>query len=152
MLEPDVVEDCLEYQNVIRSFLKKMPSHQAFEVLIQRLMANIISNAVDASANGSEVRIDLTKLAKTDASRDWLRIRVIDYGEGIPKEDLSRVFTAYFTTKTKQNTDSLSHYSTLIPVLVTRRAAPRLARALARSMARGTLCAFVPWCLCARHS
>jgi|SoiMethySBSTD1v2_1073268.scaffolds.fasta_scaffold20055_6 signal transduction histidine kinase len=70
------------------------------EVLIQRLIANVISNAIDASPEGSTIRVELVRLAKTEANRDWLRVRVIDQGEGIRKEDLNRVFTPYFTTKT----------------------------------------------------
>ncbi len=69
------------------------------EVLIQRLIANLISNAIDASPESSTIRVELLRLAKTEASRDWLRVRVSDQGEGIRKEDLNRIFTPYFTTK-----------------------------------------------------
>jgi len=69
------------------------------EVLIQRLIANIISNAIDASQSGSTIQIELIRLVKTETSRDWLRLRVIDHGEGIKPENLSRVLTPYFTTK-----------------------------------------------------
>ena len=69
------------------------------EVLIQRLLSNVISNAIDASASGAEIRIVLERLAKTEAARDWFRLRVIDQGEGIPKENLDRVLRPYFTTK-----------------------------------------------------
>ncbi len=69
------------------------------EVLIQRLIANLISNAIDASPESSTIRVELVRLAKTEASRDWLRVRVSDQGEGIRKEDLNRIFTPYFTTK-----------------------------------------------------
>ena len=70
------------------------------EVLIQRLIANLISNAIDASPENSTIRVELVRLAKTEAGRDWLRVRIIDQGEGIRKEDLNRIFTPYFTTKT----------------------------------------------------
>ena len=70
------------------------------EVLIQRLIANLISNAIDASPENSTIRVELIRLAKTEAGRDWLRVRIIDQGEGIRKEDLNRIFTPYFTTKT----------------------------------------------------
>ena len=69
------------------------------EVLIQRLIANLISNAIDASPEGSTIRVELVRLEKTEINRDWLRIRIIDQGEGIRKEDLNRIFTPYFTTK-----------------------------------------------------
>jgi signal transduction histidine kinase len=69
------------------------------EVLMQRLVANLISNAIDASQPGSTVRVNLQRLGKTDDDRDWLRLRIIDQGEGIARENLQRVLTPYFTTK-----------------------------------------------------
>jgi signal transduction histidine kinase len=71
------------------------------EVLIQRLLANLIANAIDASPAGGIVRVLLDRLANTDSTRAWLRVRVIDFGEGIPKENLSRILTPYFTTKNR---------------------------------------------------
>lgn len=68
-------------------------------VLIQRLVANILSNAIDASPAGSTIRVELQRLARTEANRDWLRIRIIDEGEGIKREHLKRVLKPYFTTK-----------------------------------------------------
>jgi signal transduction histidine kinase len=71
------------------------------EVLIQRLLGNLVSNAIDASPEGATIRIELVRLLKTELSRDWLRVRVIDNGEGIRPEDLERVTTPYFTTKNR---------------------------------------------------
>lgn len=71
------------------------------EVLIQRLIANLISNAIDASLPGAQIRVQLERLMKTEASREWLRVRVIDQGEGISKENLGRILTPYFTTKNR---------------------------------------------------
>jgi signal transduction histidine kinase len=69
------------------------------EVLMQRLLANLVSNAIDASLPGTRVEVHLERLARTDADRDWVRVRIVDHGEGIPKENLSRILTPYFTTK-----------------------------------------------------
>ena len=71
------------------------------EVLIQRLISNLISNSIDASPPGSQIRVQLERLAKADANREWWRVRVIDQGEGIPKENLGRILTPYFTTKNR---------------------------------------------------
>lgn len=71
------------------------------EVLLQRLIANLISNAIDASPEQGLVKVLLERLPKMDATREWLRVRVIDHGEGIPKENLSRILTPYFTTKNR---------------------------------------------------
>jgi signal transduction histidine kinase len=56
------------------------------EVLLQRMIANLVANAIDASPEGAEIDIELTRLEKTDASRDWVRVRIIDRGEGSRKK------------------------------------------------------------------
>lgn len=68
-------------------------------VLIQRCLGNILSNAIDASPAGATVRIELQRLATTEAGREWVRLRVVDHGEGISRENLQRLTSAYFTTK-----------------------------------------------------
>ncbi len=68
-------------------------------VLVQRCLGNILSNAIDASPPGATVRIDLQRLTTTEAGREWVRVRIIDYGEGISRENLQRLTSAYFTTK-----------------------------------------------------
>ena len=68
-------------------------------VLIQRLIGNLLSNAIDASPSKSRIRIELQQLARTEASRDWLRIKIIDEGEGIRRDHLKRILKPYFTTK-----------------------------------------------------
>jgi signal transduction histidine kinase len=68
--------------------------------LITRLLSNLVANAVDASHDGSTIEMELLALPKTEMSREWYRVQVIDYGEGITPENLTRIFAPYFTTKT----------------------------------------------------
>jgi signal transduction histidine kinase len=68
-------------------------------VLIKRLLCNLLSNAVDASHQGGRIEVLLVPLPKTELSRDWHRLKIVDHGEGISAENLQRVFTPYFTTK-----------------------------------------------------
>ncbi len=70
-------------------------------VLIQRVFDNLISNAIDASPNGSSLEIHLRRLTRMRAGSQWYRIEVTDHGHGISRENLKRVFTPYFTTKDK---------------------------------------------------
>jgi K+-sensing histidine kinase KdpD len=63
------------------------------------LLSNLLSNAVDASDEGAAIEIQLLRLPKTETSRDWYRIEVVDHGEGISPENLTRIFAPYFTTK-----------------------------------------------------
>jgi signal transduction histidine kinase len=68
-------------------------------VLMQRCLGNILSNAIDASPVGATIRLELQNLAATEPGREWVRIRIIDHGEGISRENLQRLTSAYFTTK-----------------------------------------------------
>jgi signal transduction histidine kinase len=68
-------------------------------ILIQRLLTNVLANAIDASPTDSEIRVELVRLAKTEPHRDWLRVRITDQGTGIAPDDLKRIFQPYFTTK-----------------------------------------------------
>jgi|GEM_PF-509654 len=68
-------------------------------VLIQRMICNLLGNAGDASPEGSEIRVRLSRLPSTEGRRDWFRLEVMDHGSGISKENLRMVFQPYFTTK-----------------------------------------------------
>jgi signal transduction histidine kinase len=69
------------------------------EILIQRLAGNLISNAIDASRPGAQIYVSVVRLGKMQSGCDWYRLRVIDEGEGISRENLKKVATPYFTTK-----------------------------------------------------
>jgi signal transduction histidine kinase len=80
------------------------PSEALLEMdksLIKRTITNVLGNAIDASSSGMEVRVELTALEKTEAERNWYRVRIVDQGEGIPADNLQRIFTPYFTTKNR---------------------------------------------------
>ena len=63
-------------------------------VLIQRLITNLVANALDASSAGSMVRIEASR-----EPADRLRVRVSDRGSGIAPEHRELIFEPYFTTK-----------------------------------------------------
>jgi signal transduction histidine kinase len=97
----DVARNAREKQVDIVSTLPTKTIAEVDSVQIERLISNLITNAIDASPEGGEVHIVLERLAKTDEHRDWLRLRVIDHGEGISRENLNRVLSAYFSTKNR---------------------------------------------------
>lgn len=64
-------------------------------VLLQRLLGNLIDNAVDASPRGGTVELS----AQTTESHTWVTFEIADRGAGISPENLEKVFHPYFTTK-----------------------------------------------------
>ncbi len=66
-----------------------------------QVISNLLNNAIDAinSRVSDEPRIDLF----IDTSRDFIYFSVKDNGCGIPKKTLKKIFSPYFSTKSKQN-------------------------------------------------
>ena len=63
-------------------------------VLMKRVFANLIANAVQAMPKGGELIVE----AKSD---EQALVSFRDTGVGIPQEDFSRLFNPFFTTKAK---------------------------------------------------
>jgi signal transduction histidine kinase len=72
-------------------------------VLVQRMLGNIVINAIDASTTGQEVTLKAFK-----HQPGWMRFEVRDNGCGIPLEHMGRVLDPYFTTK--KSSDNIRGY------------------------------------------
>ena len=66
----------------------------ADRVLLQRMLANLVGNAIDASVAEQNVELRACHL-----DVDTARFEVTDQGAGIAPENLDRIFEPYFTTK-----------------------------------------------------
>lgn len=64
---------------------------------IESALLNILANALDASAEGSEVVLEVG--AKRRDGGEGVEFRVSDHGPGIPEDIRSRMFDPFFTTK-----------------------------------------------------
>jgi PAS domain S-box-containing protein len=71
---------------------------------IQQVLVNIILNATQAMPEGGKLSI-ATSVAKSvkinESFKNTVRIDVADTGVGIPKENMGKLFTPFFTTKEK---------------------------------------------------
>lgn len=74
--------------------------------LLVRLFLNLIKNACEATAQGTRVlvesRIDAEYHLSLPGSRPtpMIQINIYDQGPGIPQDELQKIFTPYYTTKT----------------------------------------------------
>jgi len=94
----------------IRFLLKldpSIPPVQGDEGLLTRLFLNLIKNAREAISHDGEVQVE-TRISSNyhltgpgRRSSPMVDIAISDTGCGIAKEELDRVFTPYFTTKSK---------------------------------------------------
>jgi two-component system, NtrC family, nitrogen regulation sensor histidine kinase NtrY len=66
---------------------------EADPIQMQRVIQNLLLNAVDAMPQGGT----LTLLTRKDNGS--IRLEISDSGEGLTKEECSRLFTPYYTTK-----------------------------------------------------
>jgi signal transduction histidine kinase len=71
----------------------KEPMVRADVEQVKQVFFNVIGNAVDAVPEGAEIRI------VTGVDDEHVFAQVVDQGSGIKKENISRVFEPYFTTK-----------------------------------------------------
>lgn len=62
-------------------------------VLVQRMLVNLVSNAIDASTSGQSVTLS------ADTCDGGFRLKVSDEGCGVSAGNLPRIFEPYFTTK-----------------------------------------------------
>lgn len=62
---------------------------------VKQMLVNLVQNSIDAISGTGEVKIR----ARLINHGDSVEIAVVDNGCGIPKENLSKIFTPFFTTK-----------------------------------------------------
>lgn len=83
--------------NIILELEKGLPQVFADPDQIQQVFVNIILNAIQAMPNGGTLTI---KSGYIESTKE-IFIKFIDTGIGIPKENLKKLFTPFFTTKEK---------------------------------------------------
>ncbi len=86
---------------------RNLPAIEGDALQLQRLLVNLINNALEAMDWKGRATVTTTLAAPpsgcfvTDRSSRFLRIRVRDLGRGIPADLRERIFEPFFTTKEK---------------------------------------------------
>ena len=73
---------------------------EGFPAQLRQVFSNLLRNAIEASDPGKSLTLRIACCERKDQSVDlYARVSIIDQGVGIPPENLSRIFEAFFTTK-----------------------------------------------------
>lgn len=89
---------------LVKSFDSSLPLILADKRQMEQVVMNILNNAIDALQEGGEIKINTGKntLGKDpigSKKMNGIFISIEDNGSGIKKENLSRVFNPFFSTK-----------------------------------------------------
>ena len=68
---------------------------------IEKILYNLLSNAFKFTPNGKGITVSLEK--ETVNNEDYAIIKVIDFGIGIPKEELVSIFDRFYQTRKENN-------------------------------------------------
>ena len=71
----------------------------------QIAITNIISNAIKFTPENGTVSVSITKFER-EGDGSWMKIQISDTGDGIPKEDLDRIFERFYQAKQKEMPDT----------------------------------------------
>lgn len=77
----------------------RLPQVQGDRIQLQQVLLNLIVNAIDAMASGSEPRI--LSIRSEAYEGDGVIVSVADTGAGVNTQDSERIFNPLFTTKTE---------------------------------------------------
>ena len=77
----------------------------AFPAQLRQVFSNIIRNAIEASPQEAQIRVSISSCKIfSRGSAPGVRVTICDAGPGIPRNNLSRIFEAFFTTKELKGT------------------------------------------------
>lgn len=80
---------------VVKKFTDHIPKVRLDQEQMSRVIANIIDNAVEAMPEGGDLVLE------SRMCDGHLQFRIADTGNGIPEEDLPKIFQPLFTTKAR---------------------------------------------------
>jgi PAS domain S-box-containing protein len=76
-----------------------LPETECYSGQINQVFMNVISNAIDALHENSQIDSPHIIIETEAVNQDWVTIRIIDNGPGISEQIRSKLFDPFFTTK-----------------------------------------------------
>jgi two-component system NtrC family sensor kinase len=87
----------LDRYQVTRSYWGKDLDIEGDRDQLRQVFTNLIVNGLQSMPEGGELVVD----AEPDDEGRRVRVTIADYGSGIPEEDMAKLFTPFFTTKSR---------------------------------------------------
>lgn len=85
----------LQHVTVTKEFDSSLPDITADADQLQQVFTNLILNAIQAMPQGGKL------VLRSSVDKDQVKIEVRDTGYGIPPENMNKLFTPFFTTKSE---------------------------------------------------
>ena len=104
--ELDFFDADLEFKHQVEKsldFAEGLPEIEGVYSDLSQCFSNLIKNALDAMRQSSQKKL----VVKTGWDEQFIFVEIIDSGCGIRKEDLSKLFEPFYSTKAKQGEDGL---------------------------------------------
>jgi signal transduction histidine kinase len=112
MLKPSFDAMCGPRTKLTLDCPDELPSIWADATRVKSAIVEVVRNACEATFTGGDVHIVLCAAKKptgTPAKQplQWVSLKVVDSGPGVPDELRERIFQPFFSTKKKQNATGL---------------------------------------------
>jgi signal transduction histidine kinase len=91
ILEPEIIKNGVKLSLNLHDGI---PPVKADRDKLNQVFSNLLINAVEAMPRGGNIEVSTEKLGG-----EIVRVEISDTGIGIPKEDKSKIFSPYYTTK-----------------------------------------------------
>ncbi len=79
--------------HLIKNYAENLPAIHCYPDELNQVWTNLIHNALQAMDNNGTLSIDVAEV------EDCIRVCIQDSGKGIPSENMTKIFDAFFTTK-----------------------------------------------------
>jgi signal transduction histidine kinase len=91
-----LLEEDFRRKNIVftTNFENGLPIAEVDQDQIRRAFLNIILNAVEAMGSGGSIEVT------TRSENGWIEVIFADTGVGVPDDQIEKIFTPFFTTKT----------------------------------------------------